>query len=102
MKSWIDRSSKGGSYKNNPSGYGLGGSSGNGLDSTKKVKGESIKMGYMTPKGRGNTTLISAARGEGKWTELEMDDDSSQKHIIHRKIEVTVDVSGGRSISRVV
>lgn len=68
--------------------------SGNKL-SSKKTKGESVKMGYITPKGRGNTTLVSAARGEGSW--MELDDDNSQKHIIHRTIDVSVDVSESKS-----
>lgn len=86
LKSWIDKSSKGGSYQNTHSAYAFGGTSG-----TKKGKIESVKMGYITPKGRGNTTLVSAAHGEGTWMELE--DDNSQKHIIHRTVQVTVDIS---------
>lgn len=84
LTSWIDKSSKGSSYHR--SGYGYGGASG-----LKKTKNESVKMGYLVPKGRGNTTLVTAAQGEGTW--MELGDDSSQKHIIHRTVQVRVDIS---------
>lgn len=99
LKSWIDRSTQDSAYKGRTSAYGIDGTGANksrtGLSGTKKSKSESVKMGYMTPKGRGNTTLISAARGQRTWSELE--DDSSQKHIIHQTIDVSVDVSESKS-----
>ncbi|KAJ4390106.1 hypothetical protein N0V93_007579 [Gnomoniopsis smithogilvyi] len=92
LKSWIDKSSKGSSYQNTRSAYGFSGTTG-----LKKTKNESVKMGYITPKGRGNTTLVSASHGEGTWMELE--DDNSQKHIIHRTLQVRVDVSESNSFN---
>lgn len=95
LKSWIDKSTQDSNYKNNPSGYGPGKSSN--LSNTKKMKtSDSVKMGYMTPKNRGNTTLVSAARAEGNWMELD-DDKDSQSNIIHQTFDVTVDISENRS-----
>lgn len=87
LKSWLDKSSKGSSYRNTPGSYGFG---------TTGKKGDSVKMGYIMPKGRGNTTLVSASRrNQGSW--MALGDDNSQKHIIHRTVQVTVDVSDGHS-----
>lgn len=94
LKSWIDKSSKGNSYQNTPGSYGFGTSVGAG-----GKKGDSVKMGYIMPKGRGNTTLVSAARrNQGSWMELNDDGSSSQKRIITRTVQVTVDVSEGSSL----
>lgn len=95
LKAWIDKSSKGSSYKNTPASYGYGGT---GAGSKKRTGlGESVKMGYIMPKGRGNTTLVSASRrNQGSWMELE--DDNSQKHIITRTVQVSVDVSERQSV----
>lgn len=88
LKSWLDKSSsKGDSYQNTPGSYALG---------TTGRKPDSVKMGYTMPKGRGTTTLVSASRrNQGSWIELE--DDNSQKHMIHRTMQVSVDVSQGQT-----
>ncbi|PSR79578.1 hypothetical protein BD289DRAFT_442227 [Coniella lustricola] len=94
LKSWIDKSSKGDSYRKNGGSYPLQGGS-----STKKFRGESIKMSYMTPRGRGNTTTITSTCKQGDRTWMELDDDSSQKHIIHQTMHVSVDVSESKSFN---
>lgn len=91
LKSWIDKSSRGDSYRNTPGSYALEGTG-------KKKTQNSAKMGYLMPKGRGNTTHVTASRGEGTW--MELDDDSSQKQIITRTVQVSVDVSESNSYNR--
>lgn len=89
LKSWIDKSSKDNSYLT-PGSYPLD------HGSNKRTLGDSVKMGYIMPKGRGNTTQITATqKGQGSWMELE--DDSSQKHIINRTVQVSVDYEITRS-----
>lgn len=54
--------------------------------------GECIKMGYMSSKGGGYSTKISApTRTQGAWEELD-DDTGSEKRMITRTVEISVDV----------
>lgn len=93
LQSWIDKTSsnKGNSYRNTP---GSGGASHalNRLRSSTLGKADPEGR-TLTLKPRANTTFVSASRkgAEGTWIELE--DDSSQKNMIHRTLQVSVEVS---------
>lgn len=57
-----------------------------------------IKMGYLSSKGNGYSTKISApTRTQGEWVELD-DDTGSEKRMITRTVEISVDVGSSRNL----
>ncbi|KUI70464.1 hypothetical protein VM1G_06004 [Cytospora mali] len=89
LKSWLgDKSSNGDSYGKSTGPLGQSGGGGRGHP------GGSIKMGYLASRNGGYSTKISAPpRTQGEWVELD-DDTGSEKRMITRTVEVTVNVEG--------
>lgn len=86
LKAWLEKSSNGGSYGNDTYPLGQSGPRGRGTN------GGSIKMGYLSSRGGGYSTKVSAPpRTDGTWVELS-DDTGSEKRMITRTVEVTVDI----------
>lgn len=104
LKSWIDKTSSNqdqSGYQNTPGNgsYALDGIKGH---KSKGLRGDgslTSKMENRMLKSRGNTTFVWASRkGDGTW--MELDDDSSQKRMIHRTVHVSVYFSDQKTPTR--